>query len=71
VEAYTASEDREVALMNQLQAETQPPWDGVRFDSFTFRLAMKHMTAAKPRVLYLALDLKRRENTGRLSWPLR
>ena len=56
VEPYPAGLDREVALINQLQAETQAPWDGIRFDSFTFRLAMKHMAAAKPRVLYLALD---------------
>lgn len=56
VEPYPDGEDREVALLNLLQGEVQAPWDGIRLDAFTFRLAMKHLAAVKPRVLYLALD---------------
>jgi hypothetical protein len=46
----------DVRLLNELQRETTTPWDGTRFDAYTFRLAMKHLAAARPRVLYLALD---------------
>jgi hypothetical protein len=56
VEPYPAGTDRDLSLINQLQADTQTPWDGTRFDSFTVGLAMKHLAAARPRVLYLALD---------------
>jgi hypothetical protein len=45
--------DRELAA---LQAETLPPWDNVRADIFTFRLAMSHFARARPRLVYLALD---------------
>ena len=41
-------------LTNQ-QFETLTPWDSVRHDFYTFRLAMAHLAAYKPRVLYLAL----------------
>jgi hypothetical protein len=51
-----ASTDAEVELLNRLQAEAVTPWDGIRADAFTFRLAMKHLAAARPRVLYLAFD---------------
>jgi hypothetical protein len=46
----------DVRLMNALQKEAATPWDGTRFDTFTFRLAMTHLAIARPRVLYLALD---------------
>jgi Type I phosphodiesterase / nucleotide pyrophosphatase len=45
-----------IAMANQLQREAATPWDGTRFDAFTFRLAMAHLAAARPRVLYLAFD---------------
>jgi hypothetical protein len=45
-----------IRLLNALQEEVTPPWDAVRYDVFTFRLAMQHLAAARPRVLYLALD---------------
>ena len=32
------------------------PWDNTRSDAFTFHLAMAHLAAARPRVLYLAFD---------------
>lgn len=43
-------------VLNELQREATTPWDGTRFDAFTFRLAMAHMASARPRVLYLAFD---------------
>lgn len=55
VEALDAS-DTEVGLLNALQAEAVTPWDGTRSDAFTFRLAMKHLAIARPRVLYIAFD---------------
>lgn len=39
-----------------LQRETLPPWSDVRSDVFTFRFAMAHFEAARPRVVYLAFD---------------
>jgi 2,3-bisphosphoglycerate-independent phosphoglycerate mutase len=50
------SSEEDVRLLNALQDETTTPWDATRFDAFTFRLAMKHLASARPRVLYLALD---------------
>jgi hypothetical protein len=50
------SGDADVRALNALQAEVTTPWDGTRFDAFTVRLAMKHLAAARPRVVYLALD---------------
>jgi hypothetical protein len=51
-----ASSRAEVAVINELQRETTTPWENVRFDAFTFRLAMAHVMTARPRVLYLAFD---------------
>jgi hypothetical protein len=50
------SSDAEVALLDQLQTEAKPPWDGIRHDAFTFRLTMRHLALARPRVLYIAFD---------------
>jgi type I phosphodiesterase/nucleotide pyrophosphatase len=47
---------QDVKLVNELQRDAATPWDNTRFDAFTFRLAMAHLAAAKPRVLYLAFD---------------
>jgi len=44
-----------MAVLNELMAETTPPEDSVRHDSFTFMAAMDHLSTAQPRVLYLAL----------------
>jgi hypothetical protein len=51
-----ASTDPQVRLLNELQFDTTSPWDGTRFDSLTFRLAMSHLSSARPRVLYLAFS---------------
>ena len=42
-------------VLNALQAETSTPWSNMRYDSFTFRIAMAHLASSRPRVLYLAL----------------
>jgi hypothetical protein len=41
--------------LNALQRETQTPWNSVRHDAYTFRFAIEHLKAARPRLLYLAL----------------
>jgi hypothetical protein len=53
--APLAPSDSDVRSLNRLQEEVPLPWDVTRFDAFTFRLAMAHMAAARPRVLYLAV----------------
>jgi hypothetical protein len=42
-------------LLNTLQSETSIPWDDMRHDAFTFRVAMAQLASSRPRVLYLAL----------------
>ena len=42
-------------LFNTLQAETSVPWGDMRYDAFTFRVAMAQLASHRPRVLYLAL----------------
>jgi hypothetical protein len=44
-----------IELLNTLQTEALTPWDA-RHDAYTFRLAMAHLRAAHPRVLYMAFD---------------
>ena len=43
-------------LLNRLQREIQSPWDGVRHDAMTFRLALDYLKRHQPRFLYIALD---------------
>lgn len=50
-----ASDRPEVQRLSQAQFETETPWDSVRNDMYTFRLALSHLQTAHPRVLYLAL----------------
>jgi hypothetical protein len=47
--------DPDVRELSTLQFETPTPWDSVRHDVYTVRLAMAHLRRAKPRILYLAL----------------
>jgi Type I phosphodiesterase / nucleotide pyrophosphatase len=54
-EAYDNG-DGAVETLNRLQLETLTPWDGARFDAYTFRLAMAHLITKRPRVLYVAFD---------------
>ena len=39
-----------------IQREVPAPWGGIRFDFFTFRYAMAHLAAKRPRVVYIAFD---------------
>jgi hypothetical protein len=39
-----------------IQQEVLPPWGGTRYDYFTFKLAMAHLAAKRPRVTYIAFD---------------
>jgi hypothetical protein len=55
LEAYEHS-DPLVRQLSAMQFESLPPWDVVRHDAYTFRLAMAHLASARPRVLYLAFD---------------
>jgi hypothetical protein len=50
-----ASDRPEVQRLSRAQFETQTPWDTVRNDMYTFRLALAHLETAHPRALYLAL----------------
>ena len=50
------STDPLVRQVSDLQFEVQMPWDQIRSDAFTFRLAMAYMKTQKPRLMYLALD---------------
>jgi Type I phosphodiesterase / nucleotide pyrophosphatase len=49
------SSEPSVRELSRLQFETPTPWNTVRHDIYTFRFAMAHLEAARPRVLYLAL----------------
>jgi hypothetical protein len=51
-----AHADPVIRQLSAAQFETQPPWDVVRFDAYTFRFAMAHLAAARPRALYIAFD---------------
>ncbi len=50
------SVDPLVRQLNDLQAEVLAPWDLIRHDAFTFRLAMAYLKTHRPRLMYLALD---------------
>lgn len=49
------SPDPAVKRLSALQFENLTAWDSVRHDYFTFNLAMAHLKAARPRVMYLML----------------
>jgi len=50
-----AHPDPAVQSMSRLQFETLTPWDTVRHDEYTFRLAMAHFKTHQPRIFYLSL----------------
>ena len=53
-EAYTSANPAAERL-SDLQIHTPTPWDSVRHDVYTTRLALSHLATYRPRVLYLAL----------------
>jgi len=52
-EAFGAGRTHE--MLNNLQVQTSTPWSDMRYDSFTFRIAMTQLASSRPRVFYLAL----------------
>jgi hypothetical protein len=53
-EDYQTS-DAETQKLSRMQFETPTPWDSVRHDFYTFRLAMSHLKTFHPRVLHIGL----------------
>lgn len=49
------SRSEETARISRAQFETPTPWDSVRHDYYTFRLAMAHLKNHRPRVLHIGL----------------
>ena len=39
-----------------MQLLTPTPWDGVRYDAYTFQLAMAHLKSTRARLMYIAFD---------------
>ncbi len=54
-EALAAPAESVSARLSTAQFETPSPWNSVRHDYYTFRLAMDHLERHRPKVLYLAL----------------
>lgn len=54
-ETLTALPGSTAAALSEAQFETPSPWNSVRHDYYTFRLAMDHLARHRPRLLYLAL----------------
>lgn len=49
------TKDIEAQSLSAQQFETPTPWDSVRHDYYTFRLAMSHLKTYHPRVLHIGL----------------
>ena len=49
------SKDVETQRLSSMQFETPTPWDSVRHDFYTFRLAMSHLKNYHPKVLHIGL----------------
>ena len=54
-EAFESS-DPAVKELSRMQFQTPTAWDSARYDAYTFYLAMAHLRAARPRVVYIAFD---------------
>lgn len=54
-EALVAPAESVSARLSTAQFETPSPWNSVRHDYYTFRLAMDHLERHRPTVLHLAL----------------
>jgi hypothetical protein len=42
------------AVLNDLQAQTPSPWDGVRLDAFTYNYGLEYLQKNKPRVVFIS-----------------
>lgn len=50
------SDDPAIRELSAMQAETAPPWNGSRYDAYTFRFAMSHLARHRPLVQWIALN---------------
>ena len=50
------SSDPAAKELSRMQFQTPTAWDSARYDAYTFYLAMAHLRAARPRVVYIAFD---------------
>lgn len=48
--------DPALQALNAAQSEVQPHWSDIRFDYFTLKATLAHLTSARPRVVYIAFD---------------
>lgn len=53
--AHPATANKELAAISKQQSETLTPWPEVRHDYYTFKMALAHMRAYKPRVVHIGL----------------
>lgn len=49
------TKNKELAALSKQQFETLTPWPEVRHDYYTFKMALAHMRAYKPRVVHIGL----------------
>jgi hypothetical protein len=54
-EAYH-SDDRETAILSRTQFQTLTPWNGVRYDYYTFKFAITHIKKFRPRAIHIGFD---------------
>lgn len=54
--AAYAADDPAIDALNALQAHTPPPWNGSRYDAYTFRFGMAHLVRHRPIVQWFALN---------------
>ena len=64
-----ASDRPDVQRLSRAQFETQTPWDSVRNDMYTFRLALAHLQTARPRVAVPGAGRDRRLGARRALRP--
>lgn len=48
--------DEGLKRLSDAQAETMPPWDSARYDTYTWQFAMDHLKRHQPKVLWIGLD---------------
>lgn len=50
------SDDPAIQALNAVQHETVPPWNGSRFDAYTWRFGMAHLARHRPLVQWFAFN---------------
>jgi hypothetical protein len=51
-----ASDDPAIQALSALQTDTVPPWNGSRYDAYTFRFGMAHLARHRPLVQWFAFN---------------